>query len=85
MARLTDGKKHGQKQESVFPSVREDQTCASPSEYIRRPVPLQIEDEYLKIVIYYYWLTPDNQLKIGWDNAPHHVELENFPHHKHVV
>jgi hypothetical protein len=76
------------------------------SEYIHRLVPLQVEDEYLKIVIYfadgsnlrvteeweegilvkysYYWLTPDNRLKIGWDNAPHHVQLENFPHHKHV-
>lgn len=73
---------------------------------IHRLVPLQVEDEYLKIVIYfadgsnlrvteewegdvltkysYYWLTPDNQLKIGWDNTPHHVKLANFPHHKHV-
>ena len=32
----------------------------------------------------YYWLTPDNRLNIGWDNAPHHVELASFPHHKHV-
>jgi hypothetical protein len=32
----------------------------------------------------YYWLTPDNELKIGWDNAPHHTHLETHPHHKHV-
>ena len=32
----------------------------------------------------YYWLTSTNTLKIGWDNAPHHTRLENFPHHKHV-
>lgn len=32
----------------------------------------------------YYWLTAENQLKIGWDNAPHHTHLEHFPHHKHV-
>jgi len=32
----------------------------------------------------YYWLTARNQLKIGWDNAPHHTHLANFPHHKHV-
>ena len=32
----------------------------------------------------YYWLNPDNELKIGWDNAPHHTQLENFPHHKHI-
>lgn len=32
----------------------------------------------------YYWLTAADDLKIGWDNAPHHTQLENFPHHKHV-
>ncbi|HUX75965.1 MAG TPA: DUF6516 family protein [Anaerolineae bacterium] len=76
------------------------------SEYIHRLVPLQVEDAYLKIVIYfadgsnlrvteeweedvltrysYYWLAPDNQLKIGWNNASHHAKLDSFPHHKHV-
>ena len=32
----------------------------------------------------YYWLSADNELKIGWDNAPHHTKLKNFPHHKHI-
>ena len=32
----------------------------------------------------YYWLTSADELKIGWDNAPHHARLKNFPHHKHV-
>jgi hypothetical protein len=32
----------------------------------------------------YYWLNSDESLKIGWDNVPHHRELENFPHHKHI-
>ena len=32
----------------------------------------------------YYWLTDDDELKIGWDNAPHHAQLENFPHHQHI-
>ena len=32
----------------------------------------------------YYWLTDTNELKVGWDNAPHHTRLETFPHHKHV-
>lgn len=27
----------------------------------------------------YYWLTDVNELKIGWDNAPHHTRLETFP------
>ena len=64
---------------------------AAYAEYILSLVPLQIEDEYLKVVIHlvdgsnlrvteeweagvlvsysYYWLTDDNRLKIGWDNA----------------
>src|ERR671935_2719249 len=32
----------------------------------------------------YYWLTATNELKIGWDNAPHHTRLATFPYHKHV-
>jgi len=35
----------------------------------------------------YYWLDARNNrnnLRIGWDNSPHHKRLENFPHHKHV-
>ncbi len=32
----------------------------------------------------YYWLDAVNALQIGWDNAPHHTRLANFPHHKHV-
>lgn len=32
----------------------------------------------------YYWLTAADELKIGWDNAPHHAALATFPHHKHV-
>jgi hypothetical protein len=32
----------------------------------------------------YYWLTVANELRIGWDNAPHHSHLENCPHHKHL-
>ena len=33
----------------------------------------------------YYWLNSASELKVGWDNAPHHTQLENFPHHKHIV
>lgn len=32
----------------------------------------------------YYWLDSANKLIIGWHNAPHHVRLPNFPHHKHI-
>jgi hypothetical protein len=32
----------------------------------------------------YYWLRPDDSVIIGWDNAPHHPELSNFPYHLHT-
>lgn len=32
----------------------------------------------------YYWLDAQNALKTGWDNAPHHAQLDTFPHHKHI-
>ncbi|GAB6056912.1 toxin-antitoxin system TumE family protein [Desulfonatronum parangueonense] len=32
----------------------------------------------------YYWLTAENKLNIGWDNAPHHKQFETYPHHRHV-
>ena len=32
----------------------------------------------------YYWLDAlDNQI-MGWDNAPHHPDIETFPDHKHI-
>ena len=32
----------------------------------------------------YYWLSLNKELKIGWDNAPHHTKIETFPDHMHV-
>jgi hypothetical protein len=32
----------------------------------------------------YYWLDAQDELVIGWDNSPHHTQLDNFPHHKHI-
>jgi len=32
----------------------------------------------------YYWLDDENNLIIGWDNAPHHSQIETHPHHKHM-
>ncbi len=32
----------------------------------------------------YYWLRPDKTVIMGWDNAPHHPNIETFPHHKHI-
>jgi len=33
----------------------------------------------------YYWLTTNNALIIGWDNAPHHLHIPTHPHHKHLA
>lgn len=31
----------------------------------------------------YHWQDAQNQLIIRWDNAPHHLHLASFPHHRH--
>jgi len=33
----------------------------------------------------YYWLDQENQLRIGWDKAPHHEAISTHPHHRHVA
>lgn len=38
-----------------------------------------------KLIRYsYYYLDEKNELLVGWDSAPHHEHLKNFPYHKHV-
>ncbi len=32
----------------------------------------------------YYWLNEVDKPIIGWDNAPHHPDIETFPDHKHI-
>ena len=33
----------------------------------------------------YYWLKSNDELRVGWDNAPHHPEILTHPHHKHIA
>jgi hypothetical protein len=33
---------------------------------------------------YAYHVSKGTQLIIRWDNAPHHRQVNTFPHHKHV-
>ncbi len=40
-----------------------------------------IEDKLEKYA--YYWLTPAGEILQGWDNAPHHSEVDTYPHHTH--
>lgn len=44
----------------------------------------EIRKRDVLIAYSYYWLKSDNSIIIGWDNAPHHPEIETFPHHKHI-
>ncbi len=32
----------------------------------------------------YHWQTADGRLIIRWDNAPHHKNIQTYPHHKHI-
>jgi len=32
----------------------------------------------------FQWMNEDNSLIIRWDNAEHHRNLDNFPHHRHT-
>lgn len=41
-------------------------------------------DEESLIRYAYYWLKQNDELRIGWDNAPHHPEVSTHPYHKHV-
>lgn len=38
-----------------------------------------------KLIAYsYYWISQIKNTLIGWDNAPHHKEINTYPHHKHI-
>lgn len=32
----------------------------------------------------FHWLDQNNMMITRWDNAPHHKDIETFPHHKHT-
>jgi len=33
---------------------------------------------------HFHWQNKDSILICRWDNAPHHKNLQNFPHHLHI-
>ena len=33
----------------------------------------------------FQWMEENYDLKIRWDNAPHHRYISTFPHHKHIL
>jgi len=42
-----------------------------------------IDSGMRKIDYSYHWQDKDKRLIKRWDNAPHHREIETFPHHIH--
>ena len=55
--------------------------------YLKDSSNLRVTEQWVGKVLKrysYYWLNAANELKIGWDNAPHHTKLKSFPHHKHI-
>ena len=42
-----------------------------------------INSDLRKIDYSYHWLNKEKKLIIRWDSAPHHNEIETFPHHVH--
>lgn len=55
--------------------------------YLKDGTNLRVTEQWYGVTLErysYYWLTADNELKIGRDNAPQHDRLDNYPHHKHV-
>jgi len=43
-----------------------------------------ISDEILCLSKYsFHWQDDQGKLKCRWDNAPHHPDLPNAPHHRH--
>jgi len=39
-----------------------------------------------KLIVYsYYWFNAAGEFIEGWDNAPHHKEINTFPHHRHTI
>jgi hypothetical protein len=46
---------------------------------------IKITDQQLSKTKYkYHFQDSDNSLIFRYDNAPHHKEIETFPHHKHL-
>lgn len=82
---ITD--KYGRQLHQIVPLELDEETLRLVL-YLKDGTNLRITEQWLgeTLVRYsYYWLTPANELKIGWDNAPHHARVVSFPHHKHVA
>jgi len=77
---------YGEKVQSIVPLELDGETLRLIL-YLKDGTNLRVAEQWCERTLKrysYYWLTCVNELKTGWDNAPHHTRLDNFPHHKHV-
>ena len=42
-----------------------------------------VDSSLHKVDYSYHWQDKEKRLITRWDNAPHHLEIETFPHHVH--
>ncbi len=78
--------KFGTKVERIVP-VEFDEETLRVILYLKDGTNLRVTEQWAGKVLRrysYYWLNSTNELKVGWDNAPHHTQMESFPHHKHL-
>ena len=78
--------KFGEELQGIYPIELDDETLRVIL-YLNDGTNLRVTEQWDGNILKrysYYWLTPTNELKVGWDNAPHHTQLEYFPHHKHI-
>ena len=83
---LEIGKRFGSHVQRVVPIELDDETLRLVL-YFKDGTNLRVTEQWQGQTLErysYYWLSSSNELKIGWDNALHHTQLENFPHHKHI-
>ncbi|MCD6345035.1 MAG: hypothetical protein J7M17_05495 [Anaerolineae bacterium] len=83
---LEIGETCGEKVQSIVPLELDGETLRLIL-YLKDGTNLRVTEQWQGKTLLrysYYWLTSEDRLKIGWDNAPHHARLKNFPHHKHV-
>jgi len=78
--------KYGRKLHRIVPLELDEETLRLVL-YLKDGTNLRITEQWLGETLErysYYWLTSANELKVGWDNAPHHTQVVSFPHHKHI-
>ena len=78
--------KFGRKLDKIVPLELDEETLRVVL-YLKDGTNLRVTEQWIGDTLArygYYWLTSTNELKVGWDNAPHHTRVTSFPHHRRV-